>query len=339
MPVTGHDDLRAAACYLKGVKALRLENGALRLIETGRPENPAEALVRVTLAGICNTDLEIVRGYAGFSGTLGHEFVGVVERSPDPSQVGRRVVGEINAGCGRCELCLGGDARHCAERTVLGIHGRDGAFAEYVSLPPGNLLEVPDGVSDRQAVFVEPLAAACSILEQVEIGPGHRTAVIGDGKLGQLISRVLARTGCDLVLIGKHADKLELAARSGVNTLDAPAEGLEGSFDMVVEASGNPSGFELAVKLVRPRGTIILKSTFHGKLEIDTARIVVDEISIVGSRCGRFSDALELLAGGAFDLEPLIAATYQLDRGIEAMDVARRPGALKVLLCTQPETS
>ncbi|QQS45797.1 MAG: alcohol dehydrogenase catalytic domain-containing protein [Acidobacteriota bacterium] len=323
------------------MRALRIENGELRLAEIGVPDRPEEALVRVTLAGICNTDLEIVRGYAGFSGTLGHEFVGVVERSPDPSQVGRRVVGEINAGCGRCELCLGGDARHCAERTVLGIHGRDGAFAEYVSLPPGNLLEVPDGVSDRQAVFVEPLAAACSILEQVEIGPGHRTAVIGDGKLGQLISRVLARTGCDLVLIGKHAGKLELAARSGVNTLDAAraSEGLEGRFDFVVEASGNPSGFELAMKLVRPRGTIILKSTFHGKLEIDTARIVVDEISIVGSRCGRFSDALELLADGAFDLEPLIAATCQLDRGIEAMAAARRPGTLKVLLCTQPEIS
>lgn len=321
------------------MKALRFEDGDLRLAEVERPEREGEALVRVTMAGVCNTDLEIVRGYAGYSGTLGHEFVGIVERSPDGSQVGRRVVGEINAGCGECELCRRGDPRHCLGRTVLGIHGRDGAMAEYLSLPPENLLVLPDGVSDRQAVFIEPLAAACEILEQVEIGPGDRIAVIGDGKLGQLIARVLLRTGADLVMIGKHPEKLELAAKAGVNTQDArdfevdPAD----RFDLVVEASGAPAGLDLALRIVRPRGTIVLKSTFHGAVEIDTSRIVVDEISIVGSRCGRFEDALKLLASGEIDLEPLIAATYTLDRGIAAMREAARPGTLKVLVCTQPE--
>lgn len=320
------------------MKALRFEQGELKLGEIERPERPDEALVRVVLAGICNTDLEIVRGYADYSGTLGHEFVGIVERSPDPAQVGRRVVGEINAGCGDCDLCRRGDPRHCLKRTVLGIHDRDGAFAEYVSLPPENLLIVPDRVSDRQAVFTEPLAAACEILDQVEIGPAHRVAVIGDGKLGQLIARVLLRTGCDLVLIGKHSDKLELAALAGVNTLDLKNLTIDQSsrFDYVVEASGAASGLDLALKLVRPRGTIILKSTFHGAVQLDTSRIVVDEISIVGSRCGRFESALALLAEDLFDLELLIAGTYDLTQGIEAMNDARQPGKLKVLLCTQP---
>lgn len=210
-------------------------------------------------------------------------------------------------------------------------------MAEYLSLPPENLLVLPDGVSDRQAVFIEPLAAACEILEQVEIGPGDRIAVIGDGKLGQLIARVLLRTGADLVMIGKHPEKLELAAKAGVNTRDARDFDPADRFDLVVEASGAPAGLDLALRIVRPRGTIVLKSTFHGAVEIDTSRIVVDEISIVGSRCGRFEDALKLLASGEIDLEPLIAATYTLDRGIAAMREAARPGTLKVLVCTQPE--
>ncbi len=316
------------------MKALRFEQNELKLAEVGLPRRAGEALVRVTTAGICNTDLEIVRGYAGFSGTLGHEFVGVVEESPDPLQVGRRVVGEINAGCGACELCQRNDPRHCLNRTVLGIRTRDGAFAEYLSLPLQNLLVVPENVSDRQAVFTEPLAAACEILNQVAISPGHRVAVIGDGKLGQLIARVLATTGCDLILIGKHAGKLELAAKAGIQTTALGDLTIDPSarFDRVVEASGTAAGLQLALDLVRARGAIILKSTFHGDVTLNTSRIVVDEISVIGSRCGRFEKALALLEAGKVDVEPLIASQFQLADGVAAMAEAARPGVLKVLL-------
>jgi threonine dehydrogenase-like Zn-dependent dehydrogenase len=316
------------------MKALRFENQQLHLADLPVPQRADEALVRVTAAGICNTDLEIVRGYANFQGTLGHEFVGVVESSPDPSQIGWRVVGEINAGCGMCELCRAGDARHCASRTVLGIVGRDGAFAEYLTLPAVNLLKVPDAVTDRQAVFTEPLAAACEILEQVTIAPSHRVAVIGDGKLGQLIARVLATTGCELVLIGKHAEKLRLAAEAGITTIELAKLNVETlpRFDFVVEASGAASGLQLALELVKPRGSVILKSTFHGAVQLDTSRIVVDEISIIGSRCGRFEKALDLLATDQINVEPLIAAEYPLTEGSAALQHAGHTGMLKVLL-------
>src|SRR5262245_56566819 len=229
------------------MKALRIDNGVLQLTEIDIPQRRGEARVRVTMAGICNTDLEIIRGYANFNGTLGHEFTGVVEDSPDKLQIGRRVVGEINAGCGKCDLCLRRDPRHCLNRTVLGIHNRDGAFAEYLNLPPENLLVIPDAVSDRQAVFTEPLAAACEILEQVEIDRSQRVAVIGDGKLGQLIVRVLASTGCDLILVGRHGNKLKLAADAGINTTDVAQLKLDPAhrFDFVVEASGSASGLDL----------------------------------------------------------------------------------------------
>jgi threonine dehydrogenase-like Zn-dependent dehydrogenase len=316
------------------MKALRFENQQLHLADLPVPQRADEALVRVTAAGICNTDLEIVRGYANFQGTLGHEFVGVVESSSDPSQIGWRVVGEINAGCGMCELCRAGDARHCASRTVLGIVGRDGAFAEYLTLPAVNLLKVPDAVTDRQAVFTEPLAAACEILEQVTIAPSHRVAVIGDGKLGQLIARVLATTGCELVLIGKHAEKLRLAAEAGITTIELAKLNVETlpRFDFVVEASGAASGLQLALELVKPRGSVILKSTFHGAVQLDTSRIVVDEISIIGSRCGRFEKALDLLATDQINVEPLIAAEYPLTEGSAALQHAGHTGMLKVLL-------
>ena len=320
------------------VKALRFENGDLSLSETVVPYRENEALIRVALAGICNTDLEIVRGYAGFNGTLGHEFVGVVEQSPIKTQIGRRVVGEINIGCGQCDLCQTGDARHCLNRTALGIHNRDGAFAEFLTLPPQNLRIVPDTVRDRQAVFTEPLAAACEILDQVTIRSIHKVAVIGDGKLGQLIARVLATTGCDLVLIGKHFDKLELAAKAGIKTIKIGAEMNLRSFDLVVEASGSASGMQLAIDLVKPRGTVVLKSTFHGgAVPVDTTRIVVDEITVVGSRCGRFENALKLLETGQVDVEPLIAAEFKLSDGIEALKKAAQPGTLKILL--KPETN
>jgi len=316
------------------MKALRFENNELRLADVPLPRRDGEALVRMTVAGICDTDTEIARGYANFRGTLGHEFVGVVEESPDRSQIGRRVVGEINVGCGECDLCRENDPRHCPGRTVLGIRGRDGAFAEYLSLPPRNLLIVPDNISDRQAVFTEPLAAARAVLDQVEITASHRVAVIGDGKLGQLISRVIARSGCDLTLIGKHRNKLELASRAGVKTLelDALEIGPSARFDFVVEASGSSGGFGLALDLVRPRGAIILKSTFHGAAGLDTSKIVVNEIRVIGSRCGRFENALRLLESGCVDVEPLIAREYELAGGVEAMAEAERPGTLKVLL-------
>ncbi|MCA1555849.1 MAG: alcohol dehydrogenase catalytic domain-containing protein, partial [Acidobacteria bacterium] len=298
-----------------------------------------EAVVRVTLAGVCNTDLEIVRGYAGFAGTLGHEFVGVVESAADaPALVGRRVVGEINAGCGRCGLCAGGDARHCPQRTVLGIVGRDGAFAEYLRLPVVNLLIVPDEIEDARAVFAEPLGAACGIMERVEIHNNTRVAVIGDGKLGLLCAQaVKAQTGAGVTLIGKHENKLAIARACGIETVlvdelhqDSPS----GAFDVVVEASGAGGGFALAIELTRPRGTLVLKSTFHGATEIDAARIVVDEISIVGSRCGRFAPALELLARDAVDVSSLITDEFALVDGVRAMQRATENGVLKVLLRT-----
>jgi threonine dehydrogenase-like Zn-dependent dehydrogenase len=269
--------------------ALQVAQKNLSVTEIEKPERADEALVRVVLSGICNTDLEIARGYAGFNGTIGHEFVGVDER-------GLRVVGEINAGCGKCGLCRAGDSRHCATRTVLGIHGRDGAHAEFLQLPAINLLPIPDNVPDEHAVFTEPLAAACGILERVTINSDDRVAVIGDGKLGLLCAQVVALTGATELLIRKHAPKLRIAERRGVETTSPKlAAKRKREFDVVVEASGSATGFGLAIEMLRPRGQLVLKSTFHGKTELDAAPIVVDEISIVGSRCGRFQPALDLL--------------------------------------------
>jgi threonine dehydrogenase-like Zn-dependent dehydrogenase len=314
------------------MKALRFNQGELRLTDVPKPARDGEALVRVALAGICNTDVEIVRGYANFSGTLGHEFVGVIEDAPDRQRIGQRVVGEINAGCGQCVECLRLDSRHCLNRNVLGIRQRDGAFAEYLKLPAQNLLPVPENVSDKQAVFTEPLAAACEILDQITLTAAQRVAVIGDGKLGQLIARVLATTECDLTLIGKHTDKLELARSAGVKAQTLASVEPARDFDVVVEASGSASGLQLALDLIRPRGTVVLKSTFHGKVELDSARIVVDEITLVGSRCGRFENALALLANGQVNVEPLIADEFALSDGVAAMAKAQQPGVLKVLL-------
>jgi threonine dehydrogenase-like Zn-dependent dehydrogenase len=320
------------------MKALRYLDGRLQMQEVPRSvASGREALVRVTLAGICNTDLEIVRGYANFQGTFGHEFVGIVEASPDPTQVGKRVVGEINAGCGTCEFCRRHDPRHCLNRTVLGIAGRDGAFAEYLTLPAENLYSVPAPVSDRAAVFTEPLAAACEILEQVQVDSSRRAAILGDGKLGQLIARVLKTTGCDLWLIGKHEEKLKVAAQAGIRTLlnrDLSVR-QEERFDLVVEATGSPLGLDAALALTRPRGVLVLKSTFHGPAALDTSRIVVDEISLVGSRCGRFGPALALLKAGSVDVEPLISAEFPLAEGIAAMAEAGKRGVLKVLISPQ----
>lgn len=313
--------------------ALRVENKRLSVKDVPKPDRSDEALVRVLMSGICNTDLEIARGYAGFKGTIGHEFVGVVEQSPDRTLVGRRVVGEINAGCGKCHLCRAGDSRHCAQRTVLGIVGRDGAHAEFLQLPVENLFPVPRNVKDEHAVFTEPLAAACGILECVKISRSDRVAVIGDGKLGLLCAQVLALYGASLLLVGKHHSKLRIAEQRGIETTTPKhAAKRARQFDIVVEASGAADGFALALDLLRPKGQLVLKSTFHGKTQLDAARIVVDEISIVGSRCGRFTPALDLLKKRAVDVDSLISEGYDLSDGVRAMRRAAARGVLKVLL-------
>src|SRR4029079_8170496 len=273
------------------MQALRVEKKKLAVKDVPKPERGDEALVRVSLSGICNTDLEIARGYAGFQGTIGHEFVGVVEASAEGKLIGQRVVGEINAGCGQCELCTAGDARHCRNRTVLGILGRDGAHAEFLRLPLKNLFPVPEKIVDEHAVFAEPLAAACGVMERVDIRAGDRVAVIGDGKLGLLCAQAIALSGANVLLIGKHAEKLRIAERRGIEAATV-REGAKRKreFDVVVEASGSPSGFAGALELLRPRGVLILKSTLAGggPAEFDRSRVVVDEITIRGSRCGRF---------------------------------------------------
>lgn len=312
--------------------ALRVEK-TLSVKDIKKPDHSDEALVRVLLSGICNTDLEIARGYAGFKGTIGHEFVGVVEDSPDRTLVGRRVVGEINAGCGKCDLCRGGDSRHCALRTVLGIVGRDGAHAEFLQLPVQNLIALPKNIPDEYAVFTEPLAAACGILERVSISSSDHVAVIGDGKLGLLCAQVIALTSASLLLIGKHSSKLRIAKRRGIET--ATPKQLtrrHKQFEVVVEASGAAAGFALALDLLRPKGQLVLKSTFHGQTELDAARVVVDEISIIGSRCGRFGPALNLLKKSAVDVQSLISEEYSLSDGVHAMHRAAERGVLKVLL-------
>ena len=317
------------------MKALRLINSILSVAEVPKPERPEEALVRVIRSGICNTDLEITRGYAGFEGTLGHEFVGEVVRSDDdPTWVGRRVVGEINAGCGKCVLCLSGDPRHCPSRTVLGIVGRDGAHAEFLQLPTKNLHEVPPNVTDEQATFAEPLAAAIGITEQISIDKGVRVIVIGDGKLGLLCAMSLAAGSANVTIVGKHASKIAIAERAGVQGVLLNSANLLdlGKADIVVEASGSESGFATAVDLVRPRGKIVLKSTIHGHPVWPASRIVVDEITIVGSRCGRMGPALQMLASGSIDVDSLIDGEYPLSQAIEALQRASGNGVLKILL-------
>ncbi len=320
------------------MRALVLD-GKLRL-ETDRPTPvapPGEALIRVRQAGICNTDLELVKGYLAFSGVPGHEFVGVVESvaplaaAASRNLAGRRVAGEINAACGECVTCHAGRPTHCPNRTTLGIDRRDGAFADYLTLPIENLHPLPDVVTDDQAVFVEPLAAACEITQQIHIRPADRVVVIGDGKLGLLCAQVLQLTGCHLVALGRHADKLDVLARRGIRVATSPDDVDRGA-DVVVEATGTPGGFATARALARPRGTIVLKSTYHGELTVNLTRIVVDEVSLVGSRCGPFEPAIRLLEQRLVDVESLIQARYSLDDGLAAFERAATKGTLKVML-------
>jgi threonine dehydrogenase-like Zn-dependent dehydrogenase len=299
-----------------------------------------EALIRVNLAGICATDIELTRGYkGGFRGVLGHEFVGEVVAAPDaPDWVGRRVVGEINIGCGQCAFCRRGLGKHCRQRTCIGIVQRDGVFAEYLVLPVANLHAVPDTVSDDQAVFVEPLAAAFEILEQVAITPASRVLVHGDGRLGLLCAQVLATTGCDLTVIGRHPEKLALLPMVGSSKRLLSQSATYAALarepaDVVVEVTGSPDGFACALSLTRPAGILVLKSTFASRIqEFDVSQLVVDEITVVGSRCGPFAPALAALANRSVDVLPLIQARYPLCAGLDAFARAGQKGALKVLI-------
>lgn len=302
---------------------------------------PHEALIRVRLAGVCATDLQLLAGYkGGYRGVLGHEFVGEVVAAPgEPSWVGQRVVGELNVGCGMCELCQRGLEKHCRKRQSLGIIQRDGAFADYTTLPLANLHRVPPTLTDEQAVFAEPLAAALQIQEQVAITPTDRVYVLGDGRLGMLIAQSLALTGCDLTVIGRTQQKLALL-NSLLGTIQTkrnePTEVsalLERPADVVVEATGSPQGFTQASQLVRPGGTLVLKSTFAAPLsDFDLSRLVVDEITLVGSRCGPFAPALRLLSSGLVKIDPMIHGCYALDQGVAALEHASRKGVLKILI-------
>lgn len=312
--------------------ALWLENQQLRLRnDLPRPAaRTGEALVRVLRAGICNTDLEMVRGFYPFAGVPGHEFVGRVEEGPAELK-GRRVVGEINIVCGECPPCARGDTSHCQDRRALGIKGHDGAFAEFLCLPVENLHPLPDAVSTDAATFVEPLAAALEIQEQIPIERRHRICVVGPGKLGTLIIYTLALTGAEVTVVARSLAGLDRFDPLGLEIL-RPDQIETGSFDISVECTGNADGFEVARRALRPRGSLVLKSTYSGALTIDASSLVVDEITLVGSRCGPFEPAIELLAAGSIDIGSLISERYPLERGLEAFDRAARPGTLKVLI-------
>jgi threonine dehydrogenase-like Zn-dependent dehydrogenase len=313
------------------MNALWLEDNQISLREVPQPERTDEALIKIRKAGICATDLELINGYYPFTGVLGHEFVGEVITANDPSLIGRRVVGEINAVCGKCEACLNGRPTHCENRTVLGIVNRHGIFAEYTTLPLANLHLVPDSLSDEAAVFVEPLAAALEIQEQIKIKPADRVLLVGAGRLGQLIAQTLALTGCDLRVVARHLHQMALLSSRGIRLITED-EILPEKWGIVVEATGSSAGFNLARKAVRPRGTMVLKSTYKGDVNVNLSTIVVDEITILGSRCGPFEPALRLLERGEVDPTVLISAQYPLKEIIKGIEQSARPGMLKVLI-------
>lgn len=316
------------------MKAVTFDGASLSLDNVSMPSPPpGETIIRVNKAGICNTDLEITRGYMkGFSGILGHEFIGTLADSSVSASAAKRVTAEINCGCGHCPLCKTGDERHCAERTVLGIYGRDGAFAEYISVPSRNIHQIPDLISDNNALFIEPLAAALEILEQVPITTNQRVLIIGDGKLAQLIAHVMVSTGCELYVAGKHPEKLNLLGNLPLSTVLTTELDRAGTFDIVVEASGAPDGFATAVLKVKPRGTIILKSTYAQPLVFNPATLVINEITLVGSRCGRFEPAIKFLTEKKPDFSYLIEQHYPINDAIQAFDHAGKKGARKIII-------
>lgn len=312
------------------MRALVFDDG-LKAVDLPIPErDKGQALIRVDLAGICNTDVEVTRGYLAYRGIMGHEFVGRVEDADNARLIGKRVVGEINITCGECGICRSGNPRHCERVRAMGINGWQGCFADYVVLPERNLHIVPDSVTDRQAVFVEPLAAGLEILEQVHVRPADMVAVIGDGKLGLLTAQAMYACGHRVIVLGKHVEKLAVARRMGMDA--AFASDYSGSVDVAVDCTGNPSGMETAMSIVRPRGTIVLKSTFHEGSAMNLTTIVRNEITCVGSRCGPFPPALRLLETGAVAVEPLIDAVFPADEVIRAFERACARGSLKVLV-------
>lgn len=311
-------------------------NEILKLVNDYEQPIPAqgEALIKITMAGICNTDYEITKGYMGYKGILGHEFVGIVEdvNSSDKSLLGKRVVGEINNGCEACDMCHQGLQRHCPNRQTLGIWRKDGCFAQYLTWPIKDLLEVPSNVSDEQAVFVEPLAAGLEILEQLHIQPIQKVVILGDGKLGLTTALALNASNIDVLLVGKHQNKLDIAKKQGVSVKLLSEFAIEKKYDFVVEATGSISGFEMALNLTKPRGTLVLKSTVAASKEFNLAPIVIDEIRVQGSRCGRFAPALRLLASGKVDFSPLVSGVYDVDKSLEAFEKNKEKDTLKVLL-------
>ena len=323
------------------MKALWLENNRLEMRELPALARPGEALIKVRLTGVCGTDLEMVKGYYPFTGIPGHEFVGEIAALPEKVQsqetllskfsVGTRVVGEINAVCGECEACQNGRPTHCETRTVLGIANRDGVFAEYVSLPLENLHPVPVSVPDELAVFTEPLAAALEIQEQVQIHPTDRILLVGAGRLGQLIAQTLALTGAGLRVVARHPLQKKLLIERGIKLIDE-AEVQPRHWEVVIEATGSPAGFELARRAIRPRGKFVLKSTYKGEMTLNLSPLVVDEITIVGSRCGPFAPALRLMEQKLVDPSVLVAAEFRLAEGLKAFESAAQPGMLKVLV-------
>lgn len=317
------------------MRALWLEHGNLSLNDVPVPSLDGECLVRVALSGICGTDLHLRRGYADFTGIPGHEFAGIVERvsrEEDRRWLGQRVVGDINVGCGACRSCRAGIKEHCESREVLGIRGRHGAFAEFLSLPAANLHVIPEGLPDGAAVFTEPVAAGCRIIEQIRIAPGQRVAVLGDGRMALLVAQVLVSSGASVTLLGKHAARVSMAQALGLDARLAPSSPLPPAdrFDVVVEITGRPDGLSRAIDCVRPLGTIVLKTTAHGTACLATWPIVVDEVTIVGSRCGPFEPALELLASGAVRTQPIVEGVFGLHEFDRAFAAAEH--GLKVLL-------
>jgi threonine dehydrogenase-like Zn-dependent dehydrogenase len=312
--------------------SVRIENGSVLLRRAAMPKpKPGSALIRLRMGGICNTDIELLRGYYGFRGRPGHEFVGEVIGPASSAWLGKRVVGEINLPCGACDWCTRGLGRHCPARTVLGIVRHPGAFAEFLTLPESNLHEVPRQVPDEHAVFTEPIAAACEILDQTAIGKGSEVAVLGDGKLGLLVAQVLACSGARVHLYGHHPDKLRIAARAGCES-SASGKVPQARFEFTVEATGTANGLSTAISMTRPRGTVIMKTTVHEEVPLNTAQAVVNEITLVGSRCGRFEPALRLLRSKRLLLDEMITAEYALEQAPEAFARAQEKGALKVLI-------